>query len=1043
MMPAKKLTAILLVSSLGWVSTFSVNAQPDPLPAPPQDQGLPYTRSALASGRAVLELYRAAVFADTNYGSRYVYVYGKPVRLDDAQPLGGEPVLRDGVVYVPVAFASVLAGGKPSFKPAPDYLKERWFYSVPRADYAPSAAVRRLEVRGQSYVAVVDVAAAAGLHTWSHPRGLILVSDAVIPAGLEIPQIDTVVTLFDTPEKLADPAIATRSIPTLARQGLWSDHVINLTPEKLAKIAGPETEWTFTPVEAFDFTGFDPTLLGSAVPAPGVYPRLLFSPADVPALYRRLQSQKIGQRALVEWEVLFKKTWWDPKTSDGEIFDKLADPVAYKTLEWPATQASPGAGVSRSLFAGQKPGITSSHVNYNTNCLTGMALYCLLTGDEVHGAKAAAALANYFRLLEPLVDDHLATSDSEFGTSLDNANQGSTSWRGMHGVVAHMDLAFALDFGGKWMSAADKDFMRRFIAKATYGRRDNMQATPVRMRDINHMTWHLTNFLAVSAIEGLEGADPEVLAVGRESARAFCEWGIDASGQMYESNGKSGGGIQFQLLAMNVLARRGLNLWGHPHWRRLPEAQSQVTAPDGQATMSSGTWGGSRFASNPLVLFRGFYPANRAADYLLDQAFPKLLDQPIADYRAQLEKSLGRLRMPTPTYPAFVFTGLFDSDWSTTTRDEAKLPLDFHTADYGLLATRSDNTPQAAWLALHGRTNQYIGSGHHHADVGMIYFSALGVNWITERTDITYANSYDGRYHSEVLIDGLAQPDGVPARGTWLGASLAPSAAFAAVDQTRSYSYRWTNQITTWDARGNSVWERSSSAKNWELETDDPLTLAVYRGTQHWKSRPWWPTFNFSNWMPVLRAPYNPVQHAFRTAGLVRGSHPYGLVVDDVKKDDATRLYEWTAMPGPGVTSVKLPGLRSDEVVFVRSSDVENGAPRPGVPLLLIRALDIDGWAVASFDTQVVGPEDRKGAPTYFDRGRIALRDTEGRFRVLLLPLRAGESRPAVTYDAAAQSATIAWSGGQTDTLQFKAATDSARTSFTIERAGSKLLSSP
>lgn len=1038
-----RLIASFLVSSVAFVPLLTVNAQPDPLPAPAQDRGLPYTRSARATGRAVLEPYRAAVFANPTYGSRYVYVYGKPVRLDDAQILAGEPVLQDGVVYVPLAFASVLAAGKPVVEPAPEYLKERWIYTVPRASYTPPAGVRRLDVRGQAYVALVDVAAAAGLHTWSHPRGLTLVSESPIHAGLELPQIETVITLFDTPEKLADPAITTRSIPTLARQGVWSDHVVNLTPEKLAKIAGPETEWTFTPVEAFDFTGFDPTLLGSAVPAPGVYPRLLFSPSDVPAIYRRLQSQKIGQRALIEWEVLFKKTWWDPATSDGRIFDKLADPVAYKTLEWPATQASPGAGVSRSLFAGQKPGITSSHVNYNTNCLTAMALYCLLTGDDAHGAKAAAALANYYRLLEPLVDNHLATADSEFGTSLDGANQGSTSWRGMHGVVAHMDLAFALDFGGRWMSAADKDFMRRFIAKATYGRRDNMQATPVRMRDINHMTWHLTQFLAVSAIEGLEGADPEVLAVGRESVRAFCEWGIDASGQMYESNGKSGGGIQFQFLAMNVLARRGLNLWGHPHWRRLPEAQSQVTSPDGQATLSSGTWGGSRFASNPLVLFRGFYPGNLASDYLLDQTYPKLLDQPLADYRAQLEKSLGRLRMPTPTYPGFVFTGVFDSDWRPVTRDEAKLPLDFHTTDYGLLATRSDNTPQAAWLSLHGRTNQYIGSGHHHADVGMFYFSALGVNWITERTDIIYANSYDGRYHSEVLIDGMAQPDGVPARGTWLGATLAPSAAFAAVDQTRSYSYRWTNQITTWDARGNAVWERSSSAKNWELETDDPLTLSVYRGTQHWKSRPWWPTYNFSNWMPVLRAPYNPVQHAFRAAGVVRGSRPYGLVVDDVKKDDTQRLYEWTAMPGPRVTAVKLPDLRSDELVFVRASDLENGVPRSGAPMLLIRALDKEGRATASFETQLTGPDDRQGKPTYFDRARIALRDSEARFRVLLLPIHAGEPRPVVAFDSVAQSATIAWPGGDTDTVHFRAAAESARTRFTIERGGQTLLSSP
>ena len=34
-----------------------------------------------------------------------------------------------------------------------------------------------------------------------------------------------VITLFDTPDKLADPDIATASMPTLQRQGKWTDHM--------------------------------------------------------------------------------------------------------------------------------------------------------------------------------------------------------------------------------------------------------------------------------------------------------------------------------------------------------------------------------------------------------------------------------------------------------------------------------------------------------------------------------------------------------------------------------------------------------------------------------------------------------------------------------------------------------------------------------------------------------------------------------------------------------------------------------------------------
>ena len=47
--------------------------------------------------------------------------------------------------------------------------------------------------------------------------------------------------------------------------------------------------------------------------------------------------------------------------------------------------------------------------------------------------------------------------------------------------------------------------------------------------------------------------------------RAFCDWGIDDSGVIYESNGKTPGSLQFETLSMVALARRGENLFGHPH----------------------------------------------------------------------------------------------------------------------------------------------------------------------------------------------------------------------------------------------------------------------------------------------------------------------------------------------------------------------------------------------------------------------------------------------------------------------------------------------
>jgi hypothetical protein len=390
-----------------------------------------------------------------------------------------------------------------------------------------------------------------------------------------------------------DPAIATKYIPTLKAQGKWTDHARVKPADLKALEEGKETEWKFTPKSEYDYAGFNQSLLGSKVPAPGVYPRLLFSPEDLPMLRKHIAENKMAQKSMTEIEVLFKKTWFDPTTSDGKLFDKLATGDFDKNV--PA-----GMGTNTYAVVGLtkdfKPGIYTSHTNYITNCLTTMALYCLLTDNETLGKKVADALCNYYIIADKLVENHLRTSDSEFGISGDDANNAETQWRGMIGMVPHMDLALSLDYAGKYMSPEQRRFVQLLIAKATYGRRTGGGDGPRRgWRDINHVTWHLTHHLTIAAIEGLDGFDPEAYASGCELASDFLEWGIDNKGQMFESNGKSGGGMEFELLAMIMQARRGDNLFGHPHLRKMLTAQVYTTSPNRKETLSSGTWGGSAF----------------------------------------------------------------------------------------------------------------------------------------------------------------------------------------------------------------------------------------------------------------------------------------------------------------------------------------------------------------------------------------------------------------------------------------------------------------
>ena len=927
-------------------------------PTPPQDKGLPYTRSARP---AALEKIRDGIVVFP--GSRYAYVKGYKVRLDDAA-WHDEAVVRDGVTFVPRGFIAALAPKDVKPDAAPAYLADKWVYTIQRPDTPVPAGVATADVDGRPYVDLVAAAKAMGWEAKSHPRGLVLIGNPP-PAldGLEQPAVDSIVTLFDTPEKFADPDVATRSIPTLVRQGKWTDHV-KVTPEQLKNVNGPETKWPTAPRSDYDFTGFNAKLLGSKVPPPGVYPRVLFSPEDVPVLAARVKSTKAGQMALIEMEYLFKKSWWDASTSDGQIFQKLAKgDVA--GLDW---DVQPGMWPNTypQTFKGQKPGIHNSHVAYVPECLTAMSLYCLLSGDDEHGRMAAAAIANYYKLREPLLDEDNAISDSEFGGTytrpdgtvcLMEGAGGSTHWRAVAGLVAHMNLGLSLDFSGKWMTPEEKETMRRIIAKATYGRRAYGQDGPVRFRDVNWVAWDLSNFLAVASIEGLEGFDREAYESNCDTVRGFCDWGIDDSGVVYESNGKTPGSLQFQTLSMIALARRGQNLWGHPHWRKFLQGQIEMTSPSGRVTVNSGTqytpYSRQILSFQFVDEYKAFYPDDRRPDYLLGRA--KLLggasDEGMREwvlddfspdaYRAAVEK-VPRLRLPSVTYPGFVHGVLYDADFVPTTRADLGVPLDFDAPVHGVFSSYSDATPEAAWVNMMVRPDHYLGAGHHHADAGMVHFSGLGVDWFTQSP---FHQAYDGKYFNLVQVDGHSEPENMPglangynAAAKYAGANTAAGGAFATADLTDAYSYRWLTQPA-------QDWGEKSKTAGWEMDPS-PRIQELFAGTGRYKMREWWSSYTYSNYVATSRAPFNPMRYVFRTAGMVRGAHPYGVVVDDLKKDDQPHSYQWAAMLNAGVWRAKVDGLPAGQaaLAFRDPGDKEDPAgtttadvePKPGEPLLLV-----------------------------------------------------------------------------------------------------------
>ncbi|MFP5039897.1 hypothetical protein [Parasediminibacterium sp. JCM 36343] len=1056
--------------SFGAILYFtSIYAQVPPLAAPPQDDGLPYTHSARPKALSAIA-NTTAIFA----GSKYAYLNGYRIRLDTKDILRAEAVLKNGKVFIPLAFAAVLAQKEIHPKPIPkglEILEDRWVYEVSRENVTLPASIETITVKGATYFDAAAYSKSLSKQVYQTKRGLLLISNNKINYNENDKVLDDcVVTLFDTPEKFADPDIATQYIPTLKRQGKWTDFV-KVTPEQQKVLDGPETDWQFTPASKYDYTGFNTRLLGSKVPAPGIYPRILFSEADIPMLAERIMSSKLGQKSMIEVEYLLKHSWWDESTSDGKVFKQLYS-GNLAVLQWPEGNVpnAPPSSVPHQ-FKDEKAGIYNSHVSYVPECLTDMALYCLLTNDDVHGRQAAAAIANYFKLREPLIEEWVKASDSELATSYTKpdgtkvavgGNGAATAWRNIHGVVAHMNLGLSLDFAGKWMTTEEKELMRRVIAKATYGRRGYGQDGPLRFRDINWVAWDLPNFLAVTAIEGLDGFDKESYESNCETVKAFCEWGIDDSGVIYESNGKTPGGMQFHTLAMIALARRGDNLWGHPHVRKLLHGQVMMTSPDGKVVVNSGTqyvpFSQSYFSLQTIDEYKSFYPGDLSADYLLSQptVFGDKNDEyqrgwMINDFDANKYKrdvaNVKRLRMPSPMYPGFVPGLLYDTDFKLTTREDLNLPLNFNAPTHGVFSSYSDASLNATWINMMVRPDHYLGGGHHHADAGMFHFSALGVDWITESP---FPQVYDGKYHNQVLVDGESEPEGASGLGTgyqaaatYIGEASNDNAGFATADLTNSYTYRWQTQP-------GAIWEDKLKVLNWELDPS-PQNLKMFAGTSRYKMRPWWATYNYSNYIATSRALFNPMEYVYRSAGLVRGKHSYGVVVDDLKKDGQEHLYQWTAMLNGGVWQASVKGIPKNQIVLAkRDYDVKANtgkamiSPKNGEPLLLVAYIsdktnETDALPLMQVSTEVGPPNSRIANTQFYDRLAVNTKSVKANYKVLLIPFKYGEELPVIATENG--KTTVTWKDGQKDVLLFSEDA-SKRTKITVQREGKVILES-
>lgn len=878
-------------------------------------------------------------------------------------------------------------------------------------------------------------------------------------------------TTADTAATLADPEALRKSIPALREQRHWTEIA---TPEQIKLYDGPATVYPEIPDSAHDLTGFDPGLLGSPVPPPGVHPRILFSPDDIPMMKRRLEQSKSGRKALIETRFLLDQTLYHPGSDEGKIYAKL---VAGDTADLKFPTPEPPKLVDsltlttppRHWFEGYKQTLPDTiHTAYLPNLLAASAFQALLDGDAERGRKTAAAITNYYRLRNPVIDTHAEEQDRQMLAPKDD-------WRSIFGVAGGNNLAFCYDLAARWMDEEQRDVLRHAIASATSGRLAYGMNGPARWVETNWSGWDLEHYLTSLAIEGEKGHDPNIQPAALRTLKGYLQWGISPQGTIFESNGKIGAGFHYAMLTAIALARRGENQLGHPHLRQLPLAQAQSVVPSGEYNVNNGTWGNANFAYGHF--FTALFPKEKvasAADLLMRQDRPDLAGFDPVQYGRELKSTVApadgkpaskiNWRKLTPLTPAHTMgpTPYDCADWRGADanpvpfgqlRDNLGLPLDFADPVHGLFTSRSGPDADALFLMFEARSNLST-IGHQQHDAGHFYLAALGEMWGVEAG----AKSGFSHDHSNVRIDGLGLADvAYPPRVTFLGSATADSGAIAAADLTNAYNHGWVGPTQfQWTIPDAATWKISPET--------DPDVVAYFRGTQHDKMRLWGDHYFKQNWGPTMRVESaNPVKFAFRTAALVRGPHPYALILDDIDKGDAKEhAFDWVMQVPSSVrlADIEVPDGNPASAVLVkaaggdgwRMTDVQKTPD--GTPALLVVALD----RPVTTSPQLWNFHKATEQPFHLDvrtytgnktnqiltRSRLCLsrRDAVFRSRIALIPFKTGDPLPKIAWDAAQATATLTWPGQQ-DTLVFQSSPPADRTRLSVSRNGSEILSSP
>jgi hypothetical protein len=790
-------------------------------------------------------------------------------------------------------------------------------------------------------------------------------------------------------------------------------------------------------VENTTITGFDGSKIGKT-PEKGIYPRIFTSPDEFKNIKKRLETTQIGRQltGLAERELSAMRKG---EGEVGKFYNALkANDLAYDFGKLSLPEMS--------------------------NRLAVQGLLAQVFEDKNLSIETGRVAANLLKRMMQQID----TTPSVQGREL----------MVKEAIFREGRLAKLFDFTATDMSEVDKKAFVDFMAKNTFGKYGDGMQLPPHWRRWNFIGSSIAYPLSILAIEGQKGYDKRIYDRGVELTQDYLTYAFSPEGMSCEGIAYTFNNFSDDLLFMIAVARREqaenpkkrVNLLNHPHFRAIPDWLIAALSPNPNALWYS--HGDTGSASNipwlMMMMMKYFYPTDAKIDYLFAQSLSKDIRQ-------------------LPDVSAFVFC----TDADKTAADYAakppvSMPLTYFSPSRGSFIARDKWEKEGIQFQFDARQDMYFQS-HDHADRGNFELAAHGRMWVLDGW-----RSTESKYHSVITIDGRGQGYfATPAE--WLDYVDKPEATFGVIDYKYCFDWRWLKSPVADLMLGKTVepqWETGVYAESAKKMTKyfpnarperDPLRKVADYFSGNLATNPL--IWGEDTW--VMRLPNFEVAHAFRTAGLVKGAHSYMLIVDDLKKDNQERLYEWL-MPMP--LDVEIVSIKQAVDVTQRSGALDIGfnsfenkgtsgeydlilgdktmkrnmdetdnvggemlnagrfTPQKGNPQLLVRVLERTAAAVPNLEPnprlETIEKLKTEDMHQYYlrtmDLGKrlvVPSRSNAPNFKVLLFPYRHGEALPQTLWNADRTVLTVSWRD-QKDVFYFSKKGETGRTKVKLERNG-------